>query len=47
MNQSTDERIAVLFSAGLDSAVLLAHVSRVAACHDPANLCQHRAGVGT
>jgi 7-cyano-7-deazaguanine synthase len=27
MNQSTDERIAVLFSAGLDSAVLLAHVS--------------------
>ena len=28
MNQSTDERIAVLFSAGLDSAVLLAHVSQ-------------------
>ena len=27
MNQSTDERIAVLFSAGLDSAVLLAQVS--------------------
>jgi 7-cyano-7-deazaguanine synthase len=28
MNQSTDERIAVLFSAGLDSAVLLAYVSQ-------------------
>ena len=28
MNQSTDERIAVLFSAGLDSAVLLAHVNQ-------------------
>jgi 7-cyano-7-deazaguanine synthase len=28
MNQSTEERIAVLFSAGLDSAVLLAHVSQ-------------------
>jgi 7-cyano-7-deazaguanine synthase len=32
MNQSTDERIAVLFSAGLDSAVLLAQVSHQSPC---------------